>query len=204
MMKIWKNSNFSIFSILCENFFEFSTSVKSKSFRCLFNQILFFTFCTYNAAAYAFGVRHVAPSPPGARDEPRGGDAPRHRHWILRCFFFKLFCKVSRTRACRYTLYLLFVLISTLKAHYRTRKCIFVKISILSFFFDSGSERSFNLESFRSLFNQILFFTFRTHNAAAYAEGVRHVAPSPPGVRDDPRGGDAPHHRHWIPRCFFF
>ena len=32
---------------------------------------------------------------------------------------------------------------------------------------------------FRSLFNQILFFTFRTHNAAAYAERVSHVAPSP-------------------------
>ena len=95
MMKIWKNSNFSIFSILCENFFEFSTSVKSKSFRCLFNQILFFIFCTYNAAAYAFGVRHVAPSPPGARNEPRGGDAPRHRHWIPRCFFLKALLQVS-------------------------------------------------------------------------------------------------------------
>ena len=31
-----------------------------------------------DAEAYAFGVRHVAPSPP-ARNEP-GGDAPRHRH----------------------------------------------------------------------------------------------------------------------------
>ena len=83
---------------------------------------------------------------PGRETSP-GGDAPRHRHWILRCFFFKLFCKVSRTRACRCTLYLLCVLILTLKPHYRIRKCIFVKISVSSFFSAPVANfvRNFNL-----------------------------------------------------------
>ena len=142
-MNFRQNFNFVIFFRL-----RFGTKFQPRVIPQPFQSNLFFTFQAHNAAAHAFGVRHVAPSPPGARDEPRGGDAPRHRHWILRCFFFKLFCKVSRTWACRCRLYLLCVLILTLKPHYRIRKCIFVKISVSSFFSAPVANfvRSFNLD----------------------------------------------------------
>ena len=144
-MHFRQNFSFVIFFRLrLRTSFRVSTSSHSAAFSIKF----YFSLSERNAAAYAEGVRHVAPSPPGARDEPRGGDAPRHRRWILRCFFLKLFCKVSRTRACRCRLYLLCVLILTLKPHYRTRKCIFIKISISSFFSAPVANfvRSFNLD----------------------------------------------------------
>ena len=137
LIKIWKKCIFVKISISsfffgsgCELRSEFQPRVIPQPFQS--NFIFHFPNATQRLTPKAYATWRRAP--PGRGTSP-GGAMPRATDIEYQyAFFLEHFCKVTRTRACRYTLHLSRVLISTLKTHYRTRKSIFVKFSILSLF----------------------------------------------------------------------